>query len=112
MINFTEFIRNNLLLVEIFIVTCLFLSYFFTETKVHPVKRAINGLMLVFVFGVPIFFTSATRSVFEVNKMILLRFVSLAVLALWVIQSLLVDYGKEHPAHKDKEYYSVRYKVV
>ena len=107
MINFTEFIRNNLLLVEIFIVTCLFLSYFFTETKVHPVKRAINGLMLVFVFGVPIFFTSATRSVFEVNKMILLRFVSLAVLALWVIQSLLVDYGKEHPAHKDKEYYSV-----
>jgi putative inorganic carbon (HCO3(-)) transporter len=63
--------------------------------------------MLVFVFGVPIFFTSATRSVFEVNKMILLRFVSLAVLGLWVIQALLVDYGKEHPAHKDKEYYSV-----
>ncbi len=109
MINFTEFIRNNLLLVEIFIVTCLFLSYFFTETKVHPVKRAINGLMLVFVFGVPIFFTSATRSVFEVNKMILLRFVSLAVLGLWVIQALLVDYGKEYPseAHKNKEYYSI-----
>ncbi len=104
-----EFIRNNLLLVEIFIVTCLFLSYFFTEKKVHPVKRAINGLMLVFVFGVPIFFTSETRSVFEVNKMILLRFVSLAVLGLWVVKSLLVDYDKqeEDPAHQGKPYYSI-----
>jgi len=109
MIGFTEFIRNNLLLVEITIVVCLFLSYFFTEHKIHPVKRAINGLMLVFVFGVPIFFTSATRSVFEVNKMILLRFVSLAVLGLWAVKALLIDYEKECPseAHKNKEYYSI-----
>jgi len=107
MINFTQFIRDNLLFVEIFIVTCLFFSYFLKEKEVHPVKRAINGLMLVFVFGVPIFFTSVTRSVFEVNKMLLLRFVSLAVLALWVVKTLLVDYGKDYPSelHKGKPYY-------
>lgn len=104
-----EFIRNNLLLVEICIVSCLFLSYFFTERQIHPVKRAINGLMLVFVFGVPIFFTSATRSVFEVNKMILLRFVSLAVLGLWAVKTFLVDYEKQEEGleHKDKPYYSI-----
>jgi O-antigen ligase len=101
-----EFIRNNLLQVQIFIVLSLFLTYFFTERTIHPVKRAINGLMLVFVFGVPIFFTSVTRSVFEVNKMLLLRFVSLAVFALWIIKTLLVDYDKEISAdNEERPYY-------
>ncbi len=104
----TQFIRDHLLLTEILIVVSLFCTYFFTETKVHPVKRAINGLLLVLIFGIPIFFTSITRSVFEVNKMLLLRVTTLLIMGLWTWKSLLVDYDATDvdPAYADKPFYS------
>ncbi|MDD5455987.1 MAG: O-antigen ligase family protein [Candidatus Margulisbacteria bacterium] len=71
-------------------------------------KRAINGLLLVLIFGIPIFFTSVTRSVFEVNKLLLLRFTTILIGMLWVTKALLVDYEQkeEDEAHKGKPYYN------
>ena len=104
----TQFIRDHLLLSEVLIVVSLFCTYFFTETKIHPVKRAINGLLLVLIFGIPIFFTSITRSVFEVNKMLLLRFTTILILGLWAWKSLWIDYDSKEidPFYVGKPYYS------
>jgi len=107
--QFTQFIRANLFLIEILIVCSLFLAYFVTETKVHPVKRIINGLLLVLIFGIPIFFTSVTRSVFEVNKLLLLRVTTTLSIVFIFIRALLVDYDKKNEAmiYKDRDYYEV-----
>ncbi len=104
-----QFIRDHLFLIENLIVISLFCTYFFLETKVPPLKRAINGLLLVLIFGIPIFFTSITRSVFEVNKLLLLRFTSILIIMFWSVKSLLVDYGAKNadPAHAGKEFYSI-----
>ncbi len=95
------------MLVEIIIVSSLFFTYLLTETKVPLVKRAINGLLLVLIFGIPIFFTSITRSVFEVNKLLLLRVTTLLIVGLWIIQSWWVDYDKKDTSdgYRGKPFY-------
>lgn len=99
-------IRANLLLIEIGIVIFLFLVYYFFESQIPRLKRIQNGLFLVLIFGIPIFFTSITRSVFEVNKLMLLRVVSLLVLGVWSTRAILINYGKAtEEQYKGKEYY-------
>lgn len=68
-----------------------------------------NGLLLILIFGIPIFFTSVTRSVFEVNKLLLLRVTTLLTIGFWAIKSLLVDYDKDVPdnIYKGKPYYEL-----
>ncbi|OGI07666.1 MAG: hypothetical protein A2Y40_04195 [Candidatus Margulisbacteria bacterium GWF2_35_9] len=107
--QFIQFIRANLFLIEILIVCGLFGTYYILETKVHPVKRIINGLLLVLIFGIPIFFTSATRSVFEVNKLLLLRVTTTLSIVFICIRALLVDYDKknEDAIYKNRDYYEV-----
>ncbi len=50
---------------------------------------AIRVLFVILVIGIPLAFTSYTRSVFEVNKLMVLRYVTLGVCGLWFFRSWL-----------------------
>ena len=46
-------------------------------------------LLVILVVGIPLVFTSLTRSVFEVNKLLLLRVVTIVTMSVWIIRGLL-----------------------
>ncbi len=46
-------------------------------------------LFIILAIGIPLVFTSLTRSVFEVNKMLLLRIVTILMLGGWIVRSTL-----------------------
>ena len=50
---------------------------------------AIRVLFVILVIGIPLAFTSYTRSVFEVNKLMVLRYVTLGVCGLWFFRAWL-----------------------
>jgi O-antigen ligase len=50
---------------------------------------AIRVLFIILVIGIPLAFTSYTRSVFEVNKLMVLRYVTLGVCGVWFFRSWL-----------------------
>ena len=50
---------------------------------------AIRVLFVILVIGIPLAFTAYTRSVFEVNKLLVLRYVTLGVCGLWFLRSWL-----------------------
>ena len=50
---------------------------------------AIRVLFIILVIGIPLAFTSYTRSVFEVNKLMVLRYVTLGVCGIWFFRSWL-----------------------
>lgn len=52
-------------------------------------ELSIRVLFVILVIGVPLAFTSYTRSVFEVNKLMVLRYVTLGVCGLWFFRSWL-----------------------
>jgi len=52
---------------------------------------AIRILFVILVIGIPLAFTSYTRSVFEVNKLMVLRYVTLGVCGLWFLRSWLYN---------------------
>ena len=59
----------------------------------QSVERRFDIIFLVLFFllvmGIPLVFTSLTRSVFEVNKMLLLRTVTIVTLCVWLFKYLL-----------------------
>ena len=50
------------------------------------------ALLFILVVGTPLFFTPYTRSVFEVNKMLLLRLIILITYLLWFIKTALFQH--------------------
>lgn len=70
-------------------------------------------LFVILVMGIPLAFTSYTRSVFEVNKMLLLRYVTIATCALWLLKYLaLKDNGHDNPKEKSINLFSFRFKKI
>lgn len=55
----------------------------------HFFDIAIRVLFIILVIGIPLAFTSYTRSVFEVNKLMVLRYVTLGVCGIWFFRSWL-----------------------
>ena len=49
---------------------------------------------LILSIGIPLLFSSYTRSVFEVNKLLLLRLVILLVYGAWILKSCLLKDNK------------------
>jgi len=56
---------------------------------------------IILSMGIPLLFTSLTRSVFEVNKLLVLRLVILIVYGAWMIKSLLLKENNLDPEDKD-----------
>lgn len=63
-----------------------------TPTKVERFfEYFFLALMMMLLIGTPLLFTSLTRSVFEVNKLLLLRLISLVALGGWFIKAVLLQ---------------------
>lgn len=60
------------------------------ETIARWFDRAILFFQLLLVVGIPLFFNSFTRSVFEVNKLLLLRYSTISIMGLWGLKTLLL----------------------
>ncbi|RAP26757.1 hypothetical protein DID74_01665, partial [Candidatus Marinamargulisbacteria bacterium SCGC AG-333-B06] len=68
-------------------------------------KRFYLLCFLALSMGIPLIFSSITRSVFEVNKLLFLRLIILLLCGAWILKTcLLKDNGIEHP---DKESYTI-----
>lgn len=75
--------------------------------------RIYTFLLCVLIIGNPLIFSSYTRSVFEVNKLLLLRGVSLLLLAFWGFKKLLDYYHNRQADLKDSyEILGIRWKRV
>jgi hypothetical protein len=55
----------------------------------------------ILCIGVPLLFSSATRSVFEVNKLLIIRLVLLVVYGVWIYRSLLFKDNGIQAAEQD-----------
>ncbi len=65
--------------------------------------KTILILFLLLVIGTPLLFTSYTRSVFEVNKLLILRIITLLTYGLWLLRYILFkDNG--YDTSKEKSY--------
>ena len=53
------------------------------------IDKIILGFLMLLVVGTPLLFTSYTRSVFEVNKLLLLRLCSIAIIGVWIFYTLI-----------------------
>jgi hypothetical protein len=65
-------------------------------------------LFFILIFGTPIAFTSYTRSVFEVNKLLLLRFVTIFTYAIWLFRYVLFkdsNTNQDSDENDEKKYY-------
>ncbi len=73
------------------------------KTKVLRVFDTLfTFLFFILVVGTPLIFTSYTRSVFEVNKLLLLRVVTLFTMGLWLFRYLLFkDNGLDTASKED-----------
>ncbi|MGE4170069.1 MAG: O-antigen ligase family protein [Candidatus Margulisiibacteriota bacterium] len=70
-------------------------------------------LLCVLCIGTPLLFTSLTRSVFEVNKLLLLRLDILLVYALWLFRYLLLkDNGQDHSQAESYSVFGLRWKKI
>lgn len=63
-------------------------------------------LMVILMFGLPLFFTSYTRSVFEVGKLLILRLFLILTTALWITKVIIIN-NKEENISEDKTYFKV-----
>ena len=71
------------------------------------------GLMFTLVVGTPLVYTSITRSVFEVNKLLLLRIILLIGVFLWVLKYLVFrDNGYDNSAKESYEIFGLRWKRI
>ncbi|HCY37390.1 MAG: hypothetical protein DKM50_02785 [Candidatus Margulisiibacteriota bacterium] len=86
-----DFLKDHLLLVEYLILIGVALGYWLLETKSKIFDKILNVLMLVLVAGIPIIYSSITRSVFEVNKLLLLRLVLSFGYGLWLTKCILLS---------------------
>lgn len=70
-------------------------------------------LLFVLVVGTPLIFTSLTRSVFEVNKMLLLRGVTIITYVVWLFRYLLFKAnGLDHTEEKSYSFFGLRWKKI
>jgi len=70
-------------------------------------------LLVILVVGIPLIFTSYTRSVFEVNKMLLLRICTLMVCGVWLFKYLLFkDNGYDNPSEKSICFFGFRWQKI
>ena len=68
------------------------------SNKNHWIDYCIHGVIFILIIGTPLIFTSYTRSVFEVNKLLLLRVCLLIIYGLWLLKTLL--YPKEYATNE------------
>ncbi|MFC1770953.1 O-antigen ligase family protein [Candidatus Margulisiibacteriota bacterium] len=80
----------------------------------HKVKAnrlfdiAFLTLFFILIVGIPLVFTSLTRSVFEVNKLLLLRLVIIFTYSLWIFKYFLFKDNKaENGEDNNKNYFTV-----
>jgi hypothetical protein len=60
------------------------------ESFEKGIQWLITGILVLLVIGIPAVFTSYTRSVFEINKFLLLRVSTLLVMGIWFFYSLVL----------------------
>ncbi|RAP28321.1 hypothetical protein DID78_05115 [Candidatus Marinamargulisbacteria bacterium SCGC AG-343-D04] len=70
-----------------------------------PFNRFFLICFLILCSGIPLAFSSITRSVFEVNKLLILRSIILIVYGAWIFKSLLLKDNKLEP--KASQSYSI-----
>lgn len=85
-----QFIRDNLLFLEVGILCFVSFMYWIEDKRSGLYQKLMNMFMLILVAGTPIIYSSWTRSVFEVNKMTLMRLVLVLGTSTWIIRGLLV----------------------
>lgn len=71
------------------------------------------SLLFVLIVGIPLVFTPLTRSVFEVNKFLLLRYVSIIVYFLWLFKYVLFKAnGIDNKPEESISIFSFRWKKI
>lgn len=73
------------------------------QERLHTLyTRLTTGLLALLCIGTPLIFTPLTRSVFEVNKLLLLRIITLLVMGLWLTYHWLTrdESTRAQPPHK------------
>ncbi|MBU0580829.1 MAG: hypothetical protein KKA19_06600 [Candidatus Margulisbacteria bacterium] len=83
----------GILLVEITILLTIAFFYFYTQKQISVLDRIIGASMLVIATGLPIIFTSITRSVFEVTKLLVMRLGLIAIITAW-LSKLIIEQRK------------------
>ncbi len=84
-----------------------------TRKTLFWIDAVILSLLVILAVGVPLLFTSYTRSVFEVNKMLILRLVSIGVYGLWLFRYLLLrDNGIDHSSEESFSILGMRWKKI
>ena len=79
-----------------------------TEKRFNIIFIILLGLLCI---GTPLLFTSLTRSVFEVNKLLLLRIITLLVMAIWFFKYILFkSNGIDHSISDSYNFFGLRWK--
>lgn len=86
-----DFVKEHLLLVEYLILASVSFAYWMLDAKSKVFDKVLNVLMLILVAGIPIIYSSITRSVFEVNKLLLLRVVLFLGYGIWLTRNILLQ---------------------
>ena len=74
----------GILFIEILILIVIATAYFITQKHLSIYERLIGAAMLFIATGLPIIFTSITRSVFEVTKLLVLRIGLITIVTTWL----------------------------
>lgn len=67
----------------------------------------IIGLFFILLIGTPLIFTSYTRSVFEVGKLLLVRIVIILTYIFWLLKSMYVSANSDQKSLKKEEHYTI-----
>ncbi len=77
------------------------------------IERIMLGFLVILVVGTPLLFTQYTRSVFEVNKLLLLRVSTIIILVIWVFQYLVLkDNGHATPSENSISILGIKWRKV
>lgn len=87
------------------------------NTHLNKLENSLNiiltGLLFLLLIGTPLIFTSLTRSVFEVNKLLLLRLVTIFTYGIWLFKYLLLrDNGKDNPKEESYSILGLRWEKI
>jgi hypothetical protein len=109
-----DFVRSHLLEVEGLILATVALVYWMEDRTTKIIGKILNALMLVLVAGIPIVYSSATRSVFEVNKLLWLRFILILGFGVWATRSILLSTQNlpETDPKSVKQFSSSKFKIL
>ena len=76
-------------------------------------NHVVTFFLTLLIFGIPLAFTSLTRSVFEVNKLFVLRLILVILYLLWFAKYLLFkDNGQDNPKEQSYSIFGFRWKRI